>query len=245
MEPKLLEDVWTDNAELDTLAPMDFAAPEHQPLSNVLTDLTPSELAFHHAPEMDAEEFKSHTIADLDTLAPPETFAAPSTVVQMEEKFSAQPSMDFAQLDTPFKETFAALPPVLMDQLVFPLSTEFVSTDTPLPTESAAQQVSPVPMRFPLAHAQELDSTEDAQPDTLAIPTKLTAAQLSDILMSHAKSDQLLMDSAHQDTSLSTFQTVHSSPTASIQELVSIFSVVSYSIKIIWTVLNIIWFHLH
>ena len=190
-------------------------------------DLTPSEPVFHPVPEMDAEEFKSHTTVDLDTLAPLETSAVQSTVVQTEEKFSAQPSTDSAQLDTPSKETFAALPPVLMDQLVFKLSTESVSPDTPLPTESAAHPLSLVPMKFLLAHVPELDSTEDAQLDTLAIPTMLTAAQSSLMNLNHAKSDQLLMDSAHQDTLLSTFQTVHSSPTESTQEPVLIFSAVS------------------
>lgn len=224
MELKLPEDVSTDFAELDTLAPTVSAVLEHLPLSNVLMDLMPSEPVSHLAPEMDAEEFKSHTTADLDTLAPLETSVAQSTVVQTEEKFLVQPSTDSAQLDTPSKETSAALLPALMDQLDLLLSTESVSPDTPLPTESAVHQLSPVLMKSPSDHVPELDSTEDAQLDMPVIPTMSTAAQSSLMMLNLAKSDQLLTDSAHQDTLLSTFQTLHSSPMESTQEPVLIFS---------------------
>lgn len=138
MEPKLPEDVLMDSAELDILAQMDSAVLELPQPSSVLMDLMPLEPVFHLAPEMDAEEFKSHTIVDPDTHAPLETSVAQSTVVQMEEKFLAQPSTDSAQLVTPFKETFAALQLALMDQLDLLLLTEFVLLDTPLPMESAA-----------------------------------------------------------------------------------------------------------
>lgn len=224
MEPKLPEDVLTDFAELDTLAPTDSAALEPLPLSNVSMDLTPSEPVSHLAPETDAEEFKSHTTVDPDTLAPPETSAVQSTVVQTEEKFLAQPSTDSAQLDTPFKETSVVLPLVLMDPLDSLLSMESVSPDTPLPTESAAHRLSLVPMKSPSDHVPELDSTEDAQLDMPAIPTMSTAVQLSLMMLNPAKSDQPSTDSAHQDTLLSTFQTLHSSPTESTQEPVLIFS---------------------